>query len=93
MWHGTMLLVDHTLSGREGGYMSTPQYKEYLKSINNMVNLLGNNPRVCWIDSHVISKEMRMYSQDGKKYVARLQHFHSYCLNTGVSRDRNKRYS
>jgi hypothetical protein len=92
MWHGTMLLGDHTLSGREGGYVSTPQYKEFLKSINTVVNLLGNNPRVCWIEGHGISKEMRIYSQDGKEYVAWLQHLNSYCMNT-VSRDLNKRYS
>jgi hypothetical protein len=45
-WHGTMLLGDHTLSGWEGGYVSTPHYEGFLKSINNMVNTLGNNPRV-----------------------------------------------
>jgi hypothetical protein len=84
-WHGTMLLGDQTLSGQEGGYMSKPQYKECLKSINGMVNLLGNDPRVCWIEGHGILKEMRMYSQDGKEYVAWLQQFLSYCTNTSIN--------
>jgi hypothetical protein len=28
---------------------------------------------------------MRMYSQDGKEYVAWLQHFHSVCTNTSIN--------
>jgi hypothetical protein len=84
-WHGTMLLGDYTLSGREGGYVSMSQYEEYLKSINVMVNLLGNDPRVRWIDGHGISKEMRMYGQGGEEYMARSQHFHSYCTNPGIN--------
>lgn len=64
--------------------MSMPQYEEYLNDINGMVDLLGD-PRVRWIDGHGISKEMRMYSQDGEEYLARSQHFHSYCRNTGIN--------
>ncbi len=84
-WHGRILLGDQTLSKQEGGCMSMPQYKECLKSIHDVVNLLRNDPRVCWIEGHGILKEMRMYSQDGKKYVAWLQQFHNYCTNTGIN--------
>ena len=84
-WQGTMFIGDPALSGRNGGYMSMPQYEEYLKVINDMVNLLGNNPRVRWIDGHGISKEMRMYSQEGEEYLSRSQHFHNYCTNTGIN--------
>jgi len=84
-WQGTMFIGDPALSGRNGGYMSMPQYEEYLKFINDMVNLLGNDPRVRWIDGHGISKEMRMYSQEGEEYLSRSQHFHNYCTNTGIN--------
>ncbi len=84
-WQGTMFIGDPALSGRNGGYMSMPQYEEYLKFINDMVNLLGNDPRVRWIDGHGISKEMRMYSQEGEKYLSWSQHFHNYCTNTGIN--------
>jgi hypothetical protein len=84
-WQGTMFIGDFTLSGRDGGYENMLQYEEYLKDINDMVNLLGNDPRVRWIDGHGISKEMRMYNQQGEKRVARSQHFHRYCTNTGIN--------
>ncbi|KAL3775663.1 hypothetical protein ACHAW5_008133 [Stephanodiscus triporus] len=79
-----MFIGDYTLSGREGGYLSMPQYEAYINNINDMVDLLGD-PRVRWIDGHGISKEMRMYAQDGEEYLARSQHFHSYCRNTGIN--------
>ena len=84
-WQGTMFIGDFTLSGRDGGYVNMLHYKEYLKDINDMVNLLGNDPRVRWIDGHGISKEMRMYSQEGEEYLSWSQHFHNYCTNTGIN--------
>jgi len=84
-WQGTMFIGDFTLSGRDGGYVNMLHYEEYLKDINDMVNLLGNDPRVRWIDGHGISKEMRMYSQEGEKYLSWSQHFHNYCTNTGIN--------
>jgi hypothetical protein len=83
-WRGTLFVGDFTLSGRDGGYASAPEYEAYLKDINGMVNSLGDDPRVRWVDGHGISREMRMYGQEGEDYVARSQHFHSYCRNTGV---------
>ncbi|KAL3807583.1 hypothetical protein ACHAXA_000385 [Cyclostephanos tholiformis] len=84
LWQGTLIFGDFTLSGREGGFVNVPQYEAYLNDINGMVNSLGNDPRVRWIDGHGISKEMRMYGQKGVNYVARSQHFHSYCRHTGI---------
>ena len=80
-WQGTMFIGDPALSGRYGGYVSMPQYEEYLAGINGMRKLL-KDPRVRWIDGHGISKEMRMYNQDGEEYMSRSQHFHRYCAST-----------
>jgi hypothetical protein len=84
-WQGTMFIDNVTLSGRDGGYVNMLHYGEYLKDINDMVNLLGDDLRVRWIDGHGISKEMRMYSQEGEEYLSRSQHFHNYCTNTGIN--------
>ena len=80
-WQGTMFIGDPALSGRYGGYVSIPQYEEYLAGINGMRKLL-KDPRVRWIDGHGISKEMRMNNQDGEEYMSRSQHFHRYCAFT-----------
>jgi hypothetical protein len=84
-WQGTMFIGDFTLSGRDGGYVNMLHYGEYLKDINDMVNLLGDDLRVRWIDGHGISKEMRMHNQQGENGVAGSQHFHNYCTNTGIN--------
>jgi hypothetical protein len=83
-WQGTLIFGDSTLSSREGGFLTLPEYEAYLKDINGMVNSLRNDPRVRWIDGHGISKEMRMHGQRGINYVSRSQHFHSYCRNIGI---------
>lgn len=82
-WHGTLLIGDMTFSAQMGGYVSLPEYETYLKDIHHMMNALGHDSRVRWIDGHGISKEMRMYSQQGEEYVARSQHFHNYCKRSG----------
>ena len=84
-WQGTMFIGDSALSGRNGGYVSLPQYEEYLEGIGGMLKLL-KDPRVRWIDGHGISKEMRMYSQEGEEYLTRSQHFHQYCAFTKRSK-------
>ncbi|KAL3803054.1 hypothetical protein ACHAW5_008813 [Stephanodiscus triporus] len=40
-WQGTLFLV------------SLPEYEQYLKDVDGMLNALGDDPRVRWIDGHV----------------------------------------
>ena len=74
-WPGTLFLGDFHLSGRDAGMVGIDTYQNYVQEIKQSVLSL-NDPRVRWFDGHGISKEMRMYSQDGEERIAKSQHFH-----------------
>jgi len=44
-----------------------------------------NDPRVRWLDSIGISKEQRMYAQNGEAHVSSSQHFHGFCREKDLS--------
>ena len=78
-WQGTVLLGDYSFTAHiDERTFNQTYYQEYLHEVNYLLASL-NDPRVRWFDGYGISKEHRMYSQEGEEKVGRSQHFHHSC--------------
>jgi len=77
-WRGTLFFGDDSFNARSAGLADTAEYKSYLEEIKYLLNDL-NDSRVRWIDGQGLSKDMRMYSENGENHIGQSQHFHSYC--------------
>ena len=78
-WTGTVLLGDYSFTAHiDERTFNQTYYQEYLHEVNYLLSTL-NDPRVRWFDGYGISKEHRMYSQEGEEKVGRSQHFHHSC--------------
>ena len=77
-WSGKLLLGDYSFTASSGAMVNRAQYQQHINDISNLLNQL-NDPRVRWFDGYGISKEHRMYAQNGEEYVGQSQHFHESC--------------
>lgn len=77
-WEGTLFLTDGTFSAMHSGRGSIYDYAEYRRKLRSLTSNMFDR-RVQWLDGLGISRDMRMYSEDGPDHVSRSQHFHSQC--------------
>lgn len=89
-WTGTLVIDDFEFSARPdtfpdfAGLGHSGRYRKYLNKIIDFASQL-NDPRVRWLDSIGISKEQRMYAQNGEAHVSSSQHFHGFCRENDLS--------
>jgi hypothetical protein len=72
------------------GRGSHQDYIEYRQKLKDLTNNMFDR-RVQWLDGIGISRDMRMYSEDGPDYVTRSQHFHGSCDEAYISGGQQKR--
>lgn len=77
-WEGTLFLTDGTFSARDAGRGSLRDYEAYRNKLMALTNNMFDR-RVQWLDGMGVSKEMRLYAEDGPDHVSRSQHFHGSC--------------
>jgi hypothetical protein len=77
-WEGTLFLSDRTFSAREAGRGTIRDYEAYRQKLMDLTNGMFDR-RVHWLDGMGVSREMRLYAEDGPDHVSRSQHFHGNC--------------
>jgi hypothetical protein len=78
-WEGTLFFTDGTFSARDAGRGTIRDYENYRSKLMGLTNGPMFDRRVHWLDGMGISKEMRLYAEDGPEHVSRSQHFHGNC--------------
>lgn len=77
-WEGTLFLTDGTFSALHAGRGSRHDYAEYRQKLRDLTSNMFDR-RIQWLDGLGISRDQRIYSEDGPNHVSRSQHFHSQC--------------
>jgi hypothetical protein len=91
-WEGTLFLTDGTFSARDAGRGTMREFEDYRGKLMALTKGPLFDRRVHWLDGMGVSKEMRMYAEDGPDHVSRSQHFHGSCdLKYGNGDDEENR--
>ena len=77
-WEGTLFLTDATFSARDAGRGTIRDYEAYRDKLMDLTHSMFDR-RVQWLDGMGVSREMRLYAEDGPDHVSRSQHFHDNC--------------
>jgi hypothetical protein len=80
-WKGKLLLTDGAFSAMRAGDGDEGAYVKYRNFIRELVFGLKDS-RVHWLDGKGLSKEHRMYAENGPDHVTGSQHFHKLCKSS-----------
>lgn len=77
-WQGTILLTDGTFSAKQAGRGDELDYRNYRQKLQGLTNDIPDH-RIQWLDGLGISRNHRLYSENGPDHVSWSQHFHGGC--------------